>query len=84
MELIVQTLICLVSVLGIIFITIISVDPCEESSKTRKCEKNNKVELIIKVKGLDDEKQNEILDKIKFGMYKDIYDIVDLVKIVKI
>lgn len=88
MELIVQTIIYLVAVFGIMMTTMVFINSNNNSEEKygvcHEYNKDNKVEIIIKIDIDDDKQKEEILNKIKNGKYDNIYEIADLVKIVKI
>lgn len=88
MELIVQTIIYLVAVFGIMMTTMVFINSNNKlQEKYGICDEydtDNKVEIIIRLNIDEDKEKEEILNKIKNGDYENIYEIADLVKIVKI
>lgn len=88
MELIVQTIIYLVAVFGIMMTTMVFINSNNKlQEKYGICDEydtDNKVEIIIRLNIDEDKEKEEILNKIKNGEYENIYEIADLVKIVKI
>ncbi len=86
---IIETLIYLLAIMGIIFTTMsfFEVFSYKYFSTykifSKNSMKNKKVEIIINIKNIEEDEEDEIIDILMNGKYTNLEDVVDAVKVQK-
>lgn len=87
MEILIETIVSLLAILGIILVACSFFDMFRYYSiwpikdKTSATKNKKRVEVILKLYNVSDDSKEELLNKIKLGEYSDLENLVDNIKI---
>lgn len=85
----IETFIYLLAIMGLIFTSISFIEMC--NYKNYNCykifnknrEKDKRIEVVINMENIDEEEENDILDKLLNGEYNNLEEVVDCVRVEK-